>query len=47
MVLNDAHAENVEIGVTYRLGKMGDGTGFIGNADEHRVFLDWVPSGAV
>ena len=30
MVLNDAHAANVEIGVAQSLGQMGDGGGNVG-----------------
>ena len=47
MVLNDAHAANVEIGVAQSLGQMGDGAGFIGDPNEHCVFLDRVPFSVV
>ena len=47
VVLNDAHAANVEIGVAQSLGQMGDGAGFISDPNEHCVFLDRVPSSVV
>ena len=47
MVLDDPHAADMQVAVAQSLGQVGDGHGLIGNADEHFVLLDWVPSGVV
>ena len=39
--------DGVPVAVAQSLGQVGDALGLIGNADEHCVLLDWVPSGVV
>jgi len=46
-MLDGLHAADVQVAVAQSLGQVGDGSGLIGNADEHCVLLDWVPSGVV
>jgi hypothetical protein len=46
-MLDGLHAADVQVAVAQSLGQVGDGSGLIGNADEHCVLLDWVPSSVV